>query len=92
MVTGCEQTEITYIVPELDSDQSESAVSRRLLTSPSVDAVLVDLATKGVTVHGHGLDALNLRALIESAGYQAFRDRLHRPIDPVLVGPFRPAG
>ncbi len=71
MVTGCEQTEITYIVPELDSDQSESSVSRQFLTSPSVDAVLVDLATKGVTVHGHGLDALNLRALIESAGYQA---------------------
>ena len=71
MVTGCEQTEITYIVPELDSDQSESAVSRRLLTSPRVDAVVVDLATTGVTVHGHRLDAHTLEALIESAGYKA---------------------
>jgi Heavy-metal-associated domain len=71
MVTGCEQTEITYIVPGLDSDQSESAVSRRLLTGRGVDAVVVDFATKGVTVHGRGLDALTLRALIESAGYKA---------------------
>jgi hypothetical protein len=36
-----------------------------------VDAVVVDLATKGVTVHGHALDAVDLRALIESAGYLA---------------------
>ena len=71
MGTGCEETEITYIVPGLNSDQSERVVSRRLLTSPRVDAVVVDLATKGVTVHGHALDALALRALIESAGYLA---------------------
>jgi hypothetical protein len=71
MGTGCEETEITYIVPGLDSDQSERDVSRRLLTSPGVDAVVVELATKGVTVHGRALDALALRALIESAGYLA---------------------
>lgn len=71
MGTGCEETEITYIVHGLNSDQSERVVSRRLLTSPRVDAVVVDLATKGVTVHGHALDALARRALIESAGYLA---------------------
>jgi Heavy-metal-associated domain len=71
MDTRDEESEITYIVPGLGSDQSESAVSRRLLTSPRVQAVVIDLGTKGVTVHGRGLDAPSLRALIESTGYQA---------------------
>jgi len=69
--TGYEESEITYVVSGLDSDQSENEVSRLLLTSPGVDAVVVDLATKGVTVHGKALDALAVRALIESAGYRA---------------------
>ena len=46
MDTRDEESEITYIVPGLDSDQSESAVSRRVLTSPSVQAVVIDLATR----------------------------------------------
>jgi Heavy-metal-associated domain len=71
MDTRNEKSEITYIVPGLDSDQSESALSRRLLASPRVHAVVVDLVTKGVTVHGRALDAPALRGMIESAGYQA---------------------
>ena len=71
MDTAYKESEITYIVPGLDSDQSESALSRRLLASPRVNAVVVDLTTKGVTVHGRGLDVPALRTLIESAGYQA---------------------
>jgi copper chaperone CopZ len=54
----------------MDSDHSESAVSNRLLTSPGVEAVVANLETRGVTVHGQGLDVMALRALIENAGYQ----------------------
>jgi Heavy-metal-associated domain len=66
-----EMGNVTYIVPDLASDQGERAVSTRLLTIPNVEAVVVDLATKGVTVHGRELDSIALRAMIESAGYQA---------------------
>ena len=71
MATRSGESEITYIIPGLDSDQAERVVSRRLLTSPRVEAIVIDLATKGVTVHGHALDAVAIRALIESAGYLA---------------------
>jgi Heavy-metal-associated domain len=66
-----ETEDVTYIVPGLASDQGERAVSMRLLSNPSVEAVIVDLETKGVTVHGRKLDAVALRTAIESAGYQA---------------------
>lgn len=66
-----EAEEVTYIVPGLSSDQGERDVSTRLLSNPSVEAVIVDLETKGVTVHGRELDAGALRVMIENAGYQA---------------------
>jgi len=71
MAAGCETNEVTYIVPAMDCDGSESAVSNGLLTNPAVEAVVVDLEARGVTVHGRGLDLGALRALIEEAGYQA---------------------
>jgi Heavy-metal-associated domain len=70
MDAGFETSEVTYIVLDMDSDRSESAVSNRLLTSPGVEAVFANLETRGVTVHGQGLDVMALRALIENAGYQ----------------------
>ncbi len=66
-----ETNEVTYIVLGMASDHSERAVSKRLLTNSGVEAVVVDLEMRGVTVHGRGLDVGALRALIESAGYQA---------------------
>src|SRR5205809_7904126 len=63
-----EMVDVTYIVPDLASDQGERTVSPRLLTIPNVEAVVVDLETKGVTVHGRELDTIALRATIESAG------------------------
>jgi hypothetical protein len=71
MAIGCETSEVTYIVLGMNGDDSESAVSDGLLASPSVDAVVVDLETNGVTVHGQELDFVALRTLIESAGFQA---------------------
>ena len=52
MDAGREASEVTYTVLNMDSDHSESTVSDRLLTNPDVDAVVVDLTTKGVTVKG----------------------------------------
>ncbi len=69
--TSREPSEVTYIVLGMDSDHAETTVSDQLLTNPDVDAVVVDLETKGVTVHGQGLDVPVLRAMIESAGYRA---------------------
>ena len=69
--TGSQANEVTYIVLNMDSDGSENKVSDRLLKTPGVDAVVVDLATKGVTVHGAALDVAALRTVIEDAGYQA---------------------
>jgi copper chaperone CopZ len=71
MDAGRETNEVTYIVLSMDSDHSESTVSDQLLTNPGVDVVVVDLETKGVTVHGHGFDVVALRASIENAGYEA---------------------
>jgi hypothetical protein len=45
-------------------------MSNRLLTIAGVEAVLVDPETKGVTVHGQGLDFVTLRGFV-NAGYQA---------------------
>ena len=64
-------SEVTYIVLNMASDHSESTVCDRLLTHPDVDAVVVDRATKGVTVHGRELDVMALRALIEDVGHLA---------------------
>lgn len=66
-----ETSEVTYIVLNMDSDDSETTVSDRLLSNPGVDAVVVDLETRGVTVHGRGLNFATLRASIENAGYRA---------------------
>ena len=71
MEADYEMVDVTSLVPDLASDQGERAVSTRLLTIPDVEAVVVDLETKGVTVHGLELDTIALRATIESAGYQA---------------------
>ena len=71
MAARCETNEVTYIVPAMDCGDSESAVCNGLLTNPAVEAVVVDLEARGVTVHGRGLDLVALRALIEEAGYQA---------------------
>ena len=71
MDAECQTSEVTYIVPGMGCDRCESAVSDRLLTIAGVEAVVVDPETKGVTVHGQGLDVVALRAFIENAGYQA---------------------
>jgi len=64
-------SEITYTVPDMSCGQRKQAVSSELGEVRGVDSVDVDLDTKLVTVRGHDLDDVALRAAIEEAGYEA---------------------
>jgi copper chaperone CopZ len=64
-------TEITYTVPGMHCGHCKEAVSGELRDVAGVDVVDVDLDTKVVTVRGHDLDDVALRAAIEEAGYEA---------------------
>jgi copper chaperone len=71
MASTCELNEVTYIVPELGCQHCEDAVSNELLGLAGVEAVVVDIETSCVTVHGQGLDAVALRVSLKNLGYQA---------------------
>jgi copper chaperone CopZ len=62
-------SEIAYSVPGLSCEHCERAVTSELLALEGVEAVLVDLETKLVTVRGAALDDSLLRAAIGDAGY-----------------------
>jgi copper chaperone CopZ len=62
-------SEIAYSVPGLSCEHCERAVTSELLAVEGVEAVLVDLETKLVTVRGAALDDSLLRAAIGEAGY-----------------------
>jgi copper chaperone CopZ len=62
-------SEIAYSVPGLSCEHCERAVTSELLAVEGVDAVLVDLQTKLITVRGPALDDSLLRAAIAEAGY-----------------------
>jgi copper chaperone CopZ len=64
-------TEITYTVRGMHCGHCKEAVSGELRDVAGVDVVDVDLDTKVVTVRGHDLDDVALRAAIEEAGYEA---------------------
>ena len=67
-------SEITYTVPDMSCAHCEHAVSTELAQVAGVDSVDVDLDTKLVTVRGHGLDDVALRAAIDEAGYEAAQE------------------
>jgi copper chaperone CopZ len=62
-------SEIAYSVPGLGCENCERAVTSELLAVEGVEAVLVDLRTRLVTVRGPALDDSLLRAAIGEAGY-----------------------
>ena len=64
-------SEITYAVPDMSCGHCKQAVSSELGEVAGVDSVDVDLDTKLVTVRGHDLDDVALRAAIDEAGYEA---------------------
>jgi copper chaperone CopZ len=64
-------SEIVYTVPDMSCEHCRHAVTHELLEVNGVEAVVVDLETKMVTVRGARLDDAALRAAIDDAGYDA---------------------
>jgi copper chaperone len=61
---------LTYSVPGVSCSHCRAAIAEEVGALRGVAAVDVDLDAKLVTVHGGGLDVREVRAAIESAGYE----------------------
>lgn len=62
---------LEYTVSGMSCAHCVKAVSDEVGGVPGVDSVVIDLDTKGVVVHGEGLDDAAIRAAIDEAGYEA---------------------
>jgi copper chaperone len=60
-----------YSVPGVSCEHCRSAITTEVARVPGVESVAVDLEQKLVTVVGHELDDLLVRAAIDDAGYDA---------------------
>jgi copper chaperone CopZ len=60
---------ITYEVPGVHCAHCEAAIKQEVGGVEGVEAVVVDLDAKRVTVSGSALDDARLRAAIDEAGY-----------------------
>jgi copper ion binding protein len=60
-----------YLVPGMTCDHCKLSVSEEVGELAGVSAVVVDLDSKLVTVHGEDLDDHAIRAAIDDAGYEA---------------------
>ena len=62
---------VTYSVPAVHCEHCAASIHEEISEVEGVDAVVVDLDTKVVTVSGSDLDDAALRAAIVEAGYEA---------------------
>ncbi len=62
---------LEYTVPGMHCGHCERAVQEEVSALAEVDAVVVDLESKRVSVTGASLDDAAIRAAIEEAGYEA---------------------
>jgi len=62
---------IRYDVPAIHCAHCAMSIREEVSEVEGVEDVGVDLDTKVVTIHGHGLDDAALRAAIAEAGYEA---------------------
>ena len=62
---------VTYSVPAIHCAHCAASIREEISELEGVDAVVVDLDTKVVTVSGSDLDDAALRAAIVEAGYEA---------------------
>jgi copper chaperone len=62
---------LTYTVPDIHCEHCEMSIREEVAEVPGVDEVVVDVASKLVTVRGHELSDELVRAAIEEAGYAA---------------------
>jgi copper chaperone CopZ len=60
-----------YAVPAIHCAHCVMSIREELSEVEGVDDVTVDLDTKVVTISGHALDDVTLRAAIAEAGYEA---------------------
>ena len=65
--------ETVYRVPGVHCEHCEMSIREELSEVPGVEAVVVDLEAKLVTVRGAGVDDAAVRGAIEEAGYEAAR-------------------
>jgi copper chaperone len=63
-------TTMTFTVPGMTCGHCEAAVTTEVSAVSGVTAVVVDLETKLVTVEGQDLDADQIRAAIDEAGFE----------------------
>jgi copper chaperone len=61
--------QLTYSVPGVSCDHCRAAISSEVEKLAGVASVHVDLDVKRVTVAGAGLDDADIRAAIDTAGY-----------------------
>jgi copper chaperone len=62
--------EMLLRVPGMTCDHCVAAVRGEIAKVPGVTSVDIDLASKGVAVHGDAIDADAVRAAVEEAGYE----------------------
>jgi copper chaperone CopZ len=62
---------VTYSVPAIHCAHCAMSIREEVSEVEGVEDVAVDLDTKVVTVQGHALDDVALRAAIVEAGYEA---------------------
>jgi copper chaperone len=62
---------VTYSVPAIHCEHCAMSIREEVSEVEGVDAVDVDLEAKVVSIRGHELDDVALRAAIEEAGYEA---------------------
>lgn len=62
---------VTYTVPAIHCEHCAMSIREEVSEVEGVEAVDVDLESKAVSIRGHELDDVALRAAIEEAGYEA---------------------
>jgi len=61
---------LAYSVTGMSCSHCKQAVTERIQSVPGVEEVEIDLPTGKVTVEGHEVDDLAIRAAIREAGYE----------------------
>ena len=62
---------VTYNVPAIHCEHCAMSIREEVSEVEGVDAVVVDLESKVVSISGRELDDVALRAAIAEAGYEA---------------------
>ena len=64
-----QEQQLMYSVPGVSCGHCRTAITTEVAKLPGIERVDVDLEAKHVTVTGHQLDDVAVRAAIDEAGY-----------------------